>query len=330
MSWTRRDVMLGAVSLAGSAWLPQNAHARGGALVEIGGTAFGTTWQVLLPAEADAARIRHEIAGLLVSLDAVMSPFQEDSELTRLNRSHGPAILSKPLADVVGEGLRIARLTNGAFDPTIGPAVARFGFGPIVRSAAGTMPGNYRGLAMQGRRLAKRDSALTFDPCGIGKGYALDRIGALIAASGVAAFFAEFGGEVLVRGRHPTGRPWHVGIEDPAHGDSGPPRHVVGMTGGAIATSGDRVNAYVVGGRRYSHIIDPHTAAPVNNGVAAVSVMARTAMRADALATALMVLGPARGLALAKREALPVLFVLRDGDVYRNLATASFRAMKTA
>ena len=107
------------------------------------------------------------------------------------------------------------------------------------------------------------------------------------------------------------------------------PRHVVPIAAGAIATSGDRVNAYVVGGRRYSHVIDPTNAAPVDNGVASVSVVAPTATRADALATALMVLGPSRGLALAERAGLPVLYVLRQNGAYRDAATASFRVMMT-
>jgi len=327
MSWNRRDFMLGAIGLAGAAGVPFIARARQPALAEIGGAAFGTRWRALLPAAAGAARIERDIARLLAALDGVMSPFRADSELARVNAADGPLILSRPLAEVVREGLRIARLTGGAFDPAIGPVVARFGFGPI-RAGGGHAPSiDWRGFAMTGRTLVRHAPALTFDPCGIGKGYALDQIGDLLSAHGIPAFFAEFGGEVRVRGRHPAGRPWRVGIEDPAPGSARPPRHVVGMEGGAIATSGDRNNAYVVGARRYSHIIDPRTAAPVDNGVASVSVVARSAMRADTLATALMVLGPVRGIALAERAALPALFVLHDGAGYRDVATASFRAM---
>jgi thiamine biosynthesis lipoprotein len=302
------------------------SHDTAEGVIEIGGAAFGTTWRALVPAGVATARLMQDIGWLLRSLDATMSPFRNDSELARLNAADGRVEMSRPLADVVNEGLRIAHLTDGAFDPSVGSAVARFGFGPIWASAVTKRPDDdYRGFEVAGQTVVKRSPTLTFDPCGIGKGYALDRLGEFLATRGVDAFFVEFGGEVLVRGHHPLARPWWVAIEDPKPGRS-QLRHVISMTGGALATSGDRHNAYMVGGRRYSHIIDPRSAAPVDNGVASVSVMAPTAMTADALATALMVMGPVRGIALAEREALPVLFVLRDGDRYRDIATAAFRA----
>lgn len=328
MSLKRREFMIGAIGLTSAILAPGYARAREAiqGVMEIGGTAFGTTWRALVPADMDTAQLVDDISRLLRSLDAVMSPFRNDSELARLNAADGRVGMSRPLADVVNEGLRIAHLTGGAFDPSVGPAVARFGFGPIWASAVAKRPDDdYRGFEVAGQTLVKRSPMLTFDPCGIGKGYALDRLGALLAARGVDAFFVEFGGEVLVRGHHPEARLWRIAIEGPEPG-RGQLRHVISMAGGALATSGDRHNAYVVGGRRYSHIIDPRSAAPVDNGVASVSVMAPTAMTADALATALMVMGPVRGIALAEREALPVLFVLRDGDGYRDVTTAAFRA----
>jgi len=328
VSWTRRDLVIGALGVAGTILMPSVAGARDTAdgVIEIGGAAFGTTWRALVPTGVATARLMQDIGWLLRSLDATMSPFRNDSELARLNAADGRIEMSRPLAHIVNEGLRIANLTDGAFDPSVGPAVARFGFGPIWASAVAKRPDdNYRGFEAAGQTVVKRSPTLTFDPCGIGKGYALDRLGELLAARGVDAFFVEFGGEVLVRGHHPEARPWRIAIEGPEPG-LGQLRHVISMPGGALATSGDRYNAYVVDGRRYSHIIDPRSASPVNNDVASVSVMAPSAMTADALATALMVMGPVRGIALAEREALPVLFVLRDGDRYRDIATAAFRA----
>ena len=328
MSWKRRDLMIAALGFAGTAFMqgPGRARASIGGVNEIGGAAFGTTWRALVPGGVDAARLADHIRRSLRSLDVVMSPFRPGSELARLNAADGRVDVSRPLAEIIEEGLRVARLTGGAFDPSVGPIVARFGFGPIGNPSVATVrAGDYHGFELAGRTVIKLSPALTFDPCGIGKGYALDRLGDLFAARGLGAFFIEFGGEVLVRGHHPAGRPWRIAIEDPGPGVSRL-RHVITMPGGALATSGARRNSYVVGGRRYSHIVDPRTAAPVNNSVASVSVMARSAMTADALATGLMALGAKRGIELAEREALPALFVLHSGNGYCDIATSEFRA----
>ncbi len=327
MNWTRRELMVGAFGMIGTALTPgiskpQDAKTN---VVEIGGIAFGTTWRALLAPGTETVRLGHDIRQLLGSLNAILSPFHKTSELARLNAADHQIDVSKSLADVLYEGLRIARLTNGAFDPTVGPAVARYGFGPLREYVAATAPiSDYRGLELAGLTVTKSGRSCTFDPCGIGKGYALDRLGDLIFDRGVNSFFVEFGGEVLVCGHHPSGRLWRTAIEDPTPGAPNP-RHAITMAGGALATSSDRRNAYVVGGRRYSHIIDPQTTAPVNNGVASVSVLAGSAMTADALATAFMAMGVGSGFALAEREAIPALFVLREGVSYRDIATAAFR-----
>lgn len=323
--------MLGAAAVAGAALLPRLARSE--SLMRISGRAFGTTWTVLLPQAADVGGIARSIDRLLESLDAIMSPFRPDSELSRFNSRRDAKTrtrLSRPMADVVGEALRIARITGGAFDPTVGPAVARFGFGPIRAPLAPAENSlDYRGFALSNDTVIRKEKGLTFDPCGIGKGYALDEMGRLLAKEGIDSFFAEFGGEILARGRHPSGRPWRAGIEQPVPGPRRL-RHAVTIAEGALATSGDRVNAYDIGGRRYGHIVDPRTAAPVNNGVASVSVMAPTAMTADALATALMVMGPDEGLAFADGAALPVLFVMHDGKDHRDMANEAFRAAMIA
>lgn len=326
MTWRRRDVLIGACGLAGAAGLPRIASA--GDVATIGGAAFGTTWRVALADGVDSPALAGEIDRLLAELEAALSPFRSNSEITQINAgsSAGAIAVSRPLRDVLAEGLRIAQLTAGAFDPTVGPVVARFGFGPIAKSASQEHRiGDHRGLTVHGRYVTKCCPDLTFDPCGIGKGYALDRMAARLRARGISNFLAEFGGDVLASGRRPSGRPWRVGIENPAP-TATRFRHVVGLDNGALATSGDTANVYVVGARRYSHIIDPRTAAPVNNTVASVSVIAPSAMAADALATALVVMGPESGAAFAERERIPALFVLRDGDGYREISAAAFGA----
>ena len=293
-------------------------------MLALRGRAFGTGWRVTIPVRDDVQVIADRIAGRLAEIDRAMSPFRPDSELSAFNRTRaiGPFRASPPFAEVAVEALRVADVTDGCFDPSVGPDVGRFGFGPIRGVRAGT----YRGLSVAGDAISKADAALSLDLCGIAKGYALDRVGADLEASGIADFFIEIGGEVLARGAGPSRSPWRVGIADPRTRD----KVLLAMTpmGLAVATSGDAINVYEVAGRRYSHIIDPATDEPVRNAVASVSVVAPTGALADALATALTVMGPEKGLEFARKNDLPVLYLLRDGGDLIQAANEAFDALR--
>jgi thiamine biosynthesis lipoprotein len=238
-----------------------------------------------------------------------MSPFRADSALTRFNASGAGRLEVDPdLAVVTSEALRMAVLTGGAFDPSVGPDVGRYGFGPIHGMRIGT----HAGFDSDGLAISKMDSRLTLDLCGIAKGYALDLMADCIERAGFRDFVAEIGGEVAARGTDVGETPWRIGISDPLGG--GGLHTILDIGALALATSGDAVNAYSVGGRRYSHIIDPWTDEPVRNSVASVSVLAATAMTADALATALLVMGPEAGIVFASARGIPVLYLLRRPD----------------
>ena len=295
--------------------------AQAGEIVVFGGPAFGTYWRIVLPTGADQRAIRQQVEAILVSVDRSMSPFRADTEISRFNNCHVDAVLpmSQDFATVVAESLRIADLTGGAFDPTVGPLVNQFGFGPIKGGTGASFADVKAGSALIGK--ARAD--VTLDLCGIAKGYALDKISQWLDAHGATDFIVEIGGEVFARGAHPQGRPWQVAIERPAPG-ARLVQKVVRLDGNAIATSSDAVNGYTFKGRRYSHIIDAHRAAPIDNGIASVSVIATTAMEADALATALMVLGPGKASAFAKHYNVPTLMLVRDGVAVRELALPGF------
>jgi thiamine biosynthesis lipoprotein len=321
MGISRRDVLIGTASttcLLGMSFIAQAAQTR-----VIGGAAFGTYWRVTLPNGQNIRPIKAAIGEIIAIIDSALSPFRPDSEISRFNQSATTQwmTLSKDTTRVVQEGLRIATLTGGAFDPTVGPIVGRFGFGPITGHRVGT----HGNIAARGTEVRKDHPALTFDPCGIAKGFALDRMVGQLDDLGLDAYLAELGGEVFARGIHPSGRPWRVGIERPGPGALTFQR-ILHLNGEALATSGDSVNGYVVAGRRYSHIIDPRKDLPVDNDIAAVSVIAPLAITADALATALMAMGPRQGLAVAEREKLPVLYLLRGRDGLREITSTPFNA----
>jgi thiamine biosynthesis lipoprotein len=160
--------------------------------------------------------------------------------------------------------------------------------------------------------IRKRDGRTQVDLCAIAKGYGVDRVAMVLDREGVHDYLVEIGGELRARGTTATGKPWRVGIERPVEG-----RHVVGeivaLENRAIATSGTTEDFFEQDGRHYSHIIDPKTARPVEHPPIAVSVITDTTMEADAWATALVVLGPQRGYALAQARGLAVLFVTASG-----------------
>ena len=312
---------MGAASVALMTALPRVAQGAGTRV--IGGPAFGSYWRATLPWQAETLRLKPAIEDVIAAVDSLMSPFRPGSEISRFNRRRGTGWfpISPATRRVIAEALRIARLSGGAFDPTVGPLVGRLGFGPIKGDTAG----GYGAITTSSHAVRKAHPGLTFDPCGIAKGYALDRITRRLDRLGETSYLIELGGEVFARGRHPRGRPWMVGVERPAPGAVSFQR-IARLDGAALATSGDWVNGYHVSGSRFSHIIDPRKAAPVNSTVASVSVIAPRAMTADALATALMVMGPDRGMELARREGLAALFILRSGTGFKELATPAFNA----
>ena len=303
MTLNRRKLLFGAAGYVLVGMLPS----FGKEAVRLSGRAYGTSWQATLRCAGDIEALARDLAADLARVDLAMSPFRPDSGITQFNlAAAGRHKADADFAAVTAEALRVADLTQGAFDPSVGPDVGRYGFGPI----AGQRVGGFDGFATSATAISKADLLLTLDLCGIAKGFALDLMAARIAAAGHRDFLVELGGEVVAGGTDITGAPWRIGISNPLGGLHA----VIDAKGLAVATSGDAINAYEVGGRRYSHIIDPATDEPVINQVTSVTVLATSAMTADALATALMVMGPEQGIAFAEAHVLPVLYLLRTPD----------------
>ncbi len=294
------------------------------------GEALGTRWSVKWVSRASAEPIRSDalrdrVASVLERVDRGMSNWREDAELARFNRQTEPTgfEFSSETRRVIIAALAIARETNGAFDPTVGPLVALWGFGPDAVLEEPTEQEIARQRARVGwsllawdreGRLLRRVPGVELDLSAIAKGYAVDAIVHELVRDRPHGLLVEVGGEVRALGTTLLGEPWRVGIQDPiARGDE--LEAVLGLTGAALATSGDYRNLRVVSGKRRSHVIDPRTGQPLDNRVASASVVAPTCMEADAAATALMVLGPDLGMAwVEQRPWLDALLLLRRGD----------------
>lgn len=302
----RRDLLLlGGGTLLASA-LPASLFAREAETRLLQGPAFGSSWKLVGAIDGDtAARLTDDIEAIIASVDGSMSPFRADSELTGFN--HAPDTDWQPMSaqtcGVVAEGLRIAATTGDAFNPTVGPMVGRYGFGPITGGTAG-LPAE---ISVRDGAIRKDRAALSLDLCGIAKGHALDRMAQACMARGVRDCLIELGGEVFAGGRHPSDRAWQVGIEGPQGF-----QHAVALDGVCLATSGIAVNAYTHNGRRYAHIVDPASGRPADSALFSVTVAHACAATADALATALFAMGPDRGADFAAASGIEALFVMRD------------------
>ncbi len=299
---------------------------------------MGTTYRVRLAETVDpAARaaVTARIARELELVDERMSAWRPDSELTRFNdwRTTEPQPISPETLEVLVEAEGVAQRTGGAFDVTVAPLVAAWGFG--ARASTGPPPDSARLAALRARvgwerlRLdpiqgtaAKDHPEMALDLDGIAPGYAVDRLAAALEELGWTDYLVEIGGEVRARGRNAAGEPWRVGVER-ADATSEQLARVVPLGDSALATSGDYRSTRIAGGRRLSHIIDPRTGRPAAHALAAATVLAPRCITADALATALMVMGPDDALAFAERQGLAVLLQVREnGQLVERTSTA--------
>ncbi len=285
-------------------------------------------------------RVRAAIDGELARVDRLFSRWRPESEVSRLgaHASTEPFSVSPETVAVLDLARKVSDLSGGAFDVTVAPLVEAWGFGPGGRPAE--VPGvaaltalrarvGYRQLTLDPARrtVTKARPDVGCDLAALAGGWASDRIAAAIAALGHPDVLVDVGGEVTARGRRPDGGPWRVAIEWP---DGARARAlVIALEDAAVATAGDYRKAWTDGqGRRRSHIIDPRTGEPVAHGLASASVVDKNGARADALATALLVLGPDEGRALAARERLAVRLVRREPDgTYAEWSTPAFDAL---
>lgn len=314
MSIKRRELLkLGcATALTGLTFGP--VWARPADVRVLTGSAFGSSLRLVLPDTAEDPRSL--IDGIVGRIDGRMSPFHTESDLGRFNAA-GSTTVHNDTRLVVHTALELAKSSGGAFDPTSAPIGRKYGFGPATISA--TAPaGMYADIRIVGDRLEKFTPRLTLDLNGIAKGYALDQIAA--ALDGLD-FLLELGGEVVARGRHPSGRRWRIGIERPGTNKI---QRVMEAGDDALATSGDAAQSYVVGSRRYAHVIDPRQGGPLDNEVASVSVLAPSGMLADGLATAAMVLGPRASGPLLGAYHARALFLLKKGNDFVEVAVGGF------
>ncbi|AZQ66620.1 FAD:protein FMN transferase [Silicimonas algicola] len=314
-NFSRRE----AIGLLGAALAcPSLAHSATPERLE--GNAFGTTWRIVGPSDAGLARLRPALDDLFAGIDAEMSPWRTDSDISRFNASAQGGAASEEMLRVTQAALGLAGASGGTFDPTVGPLVARWGFGPILRGGGP----DWRGIRIEGGTIVKSRGELTLDLCGIAKGRALDRAAELARSHGLETALLDLGGELSALGRHPSGRDWQVAVEHPVRSQSAAALlHL--PDGMAVATSGLSQQSYSVGASIWGHIIDPAAAAPVQGRLRSVTVLAADAMTADGWATALFAAGDDAGPALARDRDIAALFLFEEEMALRRIETGSIK-----
>lgn len=304
--------------------------------IVLNGTTMGTSWTVRLadvPTGASVPALREEVEQVLEAVNAQMSTYREASDISRFNRAQPGSVQEVPagFARVLEHSLALAEATGGAFDPTVGPLVNLWGFGPDPMRHEAPPPGDIdAALARTGwqridydpeSRELTQPGGLVLDFSANAKGHAVDLIADLLIERGVAGFMVDIGGDLRTHGVRPDGQHWRIAVERPMAGS----REVHGIIepgDRAVATSGSYRNFFEHQGRRFSHTIDPRTGHPVAHSTVLVTVVHPLCIEADGWATALMVLDPDEGLGFAERHGLAVLWLLEeDGEFVERMST---------
>lgn len=310
-------------------------------VIELHGQTMGTTFNVVLidpPAGTTLENLKDRIEAKLEQVEDLASTYRIRSELAQfnLNASTEWIAVSLEFCSLISNALLVSQDTGGAFDITVGPLVNLWGFGPrgggdqppadgdidVARQQVG-----YTNLDTDCSQPAVRKSFanIVIDLSGWAKGYAVDQLALILDTAGLKNFLVEIGGEVKVKGLNAEKRKFAIAIEIPSN-QRGKQYSVIRLSDTGAATSGDYRNFFEFEGTRYSHTIDPGTGRPISHNLTAVTVVHESTAYADAIATALLVLGPEEGMYLANKLHLAAYFAVLTptGIEYRSSAKWQF------
>ncbi len=350
----RRTCLKTGLALAGGVALPagvlgllgRSGLREAGELTGFDGKIMGTGYSVRIAhgtehnAESSKlAALKHAVHSVLQRVDTHMSTWRAASELSSFNQStnvHWQKLTPQTVA-VIEFAQQISELTSGAFDITIGPMVDLWGFGAGARLSGG-QPLNSKPKAIdidllrehvgftlieldkRANAVRKHKPQVQMDLSGIAKGYAVDQVAKVLDEHGIQSYLVEVGGELRSRGEKPNGELWKVAIEHPGNLQPGVFR-VLNLNNQSVATSGNYRNYFISDEQRYSHSIDPRTGQSVQNKLASVSVIAESTMQADALSTAMMIMGPDKSLEFAMQHDVAAHMILNSGDSFREVVS---------
>lgn len=303
------------------------------------GQTMGTGYTVRLVAtKGEAERLEGEVRARLDEVNDAMSTYLSRSELSRFNDAPvGEWVEVSPITyEVIQKALEIAETSGGAFDPTVGPLVDLWGFGPTPTTDQVPSPEAIQAARDQlgwqaiefdaGQSRVRKTAPRELDLSGIAKGFAVDQVADMLEAESIDSYLVEVGGELRFAGTKPGGSAWRVAIETPKSGERSAYR-ILEVEQGAMATSGDYRNYFEQQGVRYSHTLNPETGYPIRHSLVSVTVLGDRSAEADAYATAFLVLGSERALQLADDLNMSVYLIEKTEDGFRSLESQRFEAL---
>lgn len=268
------------------------------------GTSYNITYQCADDHKTDIEKVLNEV-------DASLSPFNDTSVITHVNRNEN-VVLDKLFLDVFRLAQKINEDTEGAFDITVAPLVNAWGFGfkngvnpdakaiDSLRQVVG-----FQKVRLEDGKIVKADPRVMLDCSAIAKGYGVDVVANLLREIGIKNFMVEIGGEVVTSGVNPERLPWRIGVTKPTDDSlsvNNELQTIINVTDKAMATSGNYRNFYYKGGRKYAHTIDPKTGYPVQHSILSATVITGDCATADAYATSFMVLGMEKAKKILERH----------------------------
>lgn len=305
-------------------------------VIELSGSKMGTTYHIKVVADQLAPDDLHQqIDELLSVVDNSMSTYKPDSELSRFNRmAVGQSMeISSDFAQVLQISKDIWEMSGGAFDPTVGPLVDLWGFGPTasdnltpsaeqISEILQTI--GFQHVVLDGLSLSK-SQPVELDLSAVAKGYAVDIVADRLEMLALPDYLVEVGGEIRVSGSNPNGEAWRIAIEQPQFMHS--VNRVISVADMAVATSGDYRNYFEQQGVRYSHILDSRTGQPIKHNLASVTVLSDSCAEADAWATAFLVMGAEQSMQIAEKTRLPIYLLIKEGDTFKALSSEQFKLL---
>lgn len=309
-------------------------------VTRLSGMTMGTTYNITLVTDepiADVADIQAGVTRALALVNQQMSTYIPDSEINLLKtRPVGEWIaVSEPLAEVLEISQWVSELSGGAFDITLRPLIDLWGFGPKatqdrvpdeteISHALGQVGYQHLQLDRQGLRI-RRERDVDLDLSAVAKGYGVDVLAQLLEQRGLHNYLVEIGGEMRLKGYNGRGTLWRIAVERPDANALHSAYQPLSLTDTGVATSGDYRNYFEQNGVRYSHTIDPRTGRPITHHLVSVTVLHPSSAKADALATAFSALGPDEALAVANRERIAALFIIKEEGQLKEVSSEAFK-----
>lgn len=336
------------LALVGLAFFISSCSKPAPELLKIEGNTMGTYYKVYYVLSGEQTsnnallteQLKAKIDEELELVNDQMSTYRPHSELSLFNQSKASLTVSDATIKVVTKALEINKQSGGAFDVTVGPLVNLWGFGPdkrpdkvpdteLIQKTQQEIGSQY--LSVEGNQLIKSKPNLYVDLSSIAKGYGVDVIAELLSEKGITNYLVDIGGELRAHGHklqpvRSTDKfdtaPWTLAIERPSLGRS--VQRLLHIGNNAMATSGDYRNYFEFDGIRYSHTIDPSTGRPIKHKLVSVTVIDKSSMVADGLATAITVLGPENGLKFATKLKQPAFLISKEGNRFIETYTPEF------